>query len=119
MDQLNQNDTPFPAWLTLSWAWAQSLDDPAAVTAALARNLRRYREERRLSQKKLARRTGTSLTTIREIEAARILPPIALMIRLGDALGVSCSALVETPAAEAPARERFGAPARPREAAAA
>ena len=28
----------FPAWLTLSWAWEQSMEDPSEVRAALARN---------------------------------------------------------------------------------
>ncbi len=95
MNQLLEKDKSFPAWLTLSWAWEQSLEDPAAVKAALARNLRSYREGRSLSQKELAKAAGTTLTRIRDIEAGQVLPPIELMVHLGDSLGISCGALVD------------------------
>jgi ribosome-binding protein aMBF1 (putative translation factor) len=85
----------FPAFLTLSWAWQESVEDPAAVSAALARNLRHYRELRGLSHKALGRASAVSLATIRELEAGRSLPDIATLARLADALGVSCCALVE------------------------
>jgi DNA-binding XRE family transcriptional regulator len=85
----------FPAFLTLSWAWQESMEDPAAVSAALARNLRHYREQRDLSRKALAQVSGISLATIREMEAGRRLPDIATLVRLADALGLSCGALVE------------------------
>ncbi len=85
----------YPAFLTLSWAWQESLEDPAAVKAALARNLRRYRESAGLNQKALARRAARSLALIRAIEAGQSLPDIATIVRLGDALGTPCSALVD------------------------
>jgi transcriptional regulator with XRE-family HTH domain len=85
----------FPAFLTLSWAWKESIEDPAAAKAAVARNLRHYREQRGLSHKALAQGSSVSLAAIREIEAGRSLPDIAPLARLADALGVSCSALVE------------------------
>jgi len=99
MNQRLERDESFPAWLTLSWAWEQSLDDPAAVKAALARNLRRYREGRALSQKKLAKAAGMTLGQVRDIEAGEGLPPIDAMVRLADRLGVSCVLLVEPSAA--------------------
>jgi ribosome-binding protein aMBF1 (putative translation factor) len=95
MNQLLERDTSFPTWLTLSWAWEQSLDDPTAVKSALARNLRTYREDRGLSQKRLAKRAGTTLAVIRSIESGRDLPDIATLLRLAEALGVCCATLVE------------------------
>lgn len=85
----------FPAFLTLSWAWQESLEDPAGVKAALARNLRRFRETHNVSQKTLAKQAGTSLAAIRLTESGHSLPDITTLSRLADALGVSCGALVE------------------------
>lgn len=85
----------FPAFLTLSWAWQESLEDPAAVKAALARNLRTTREARGLNQKALAKQVTTNPAMIRAIELGRSLPDIATLARLADALGVSCGALVD------------------------
>ncbi len=85
----------FPAFLTLSWAWQESLDDPAAVRAALARNLRHHRDQRGLSRKALGQVSSVSLAAIREIEAGQSLPDIATLARLADALATSCGALVE------------------------
>ena len=86
----------FPAFLTLSWAWQESLEDPTAVKAALARNLRRFRETRGLSQKALAKQASSvSLAAIRDIESGHSLADIATLARLADVLGVSCGALVE------------------------
>jgi ribosome-binding protein aMBF1 (putative translation factor) len=105
----------FPAFLTLSWAWQESLEDPAAVKAALARNLRHYREQRGHSHKALAKAGALDLATIRNIEAGRVLPEIGALVRLADALGVSCGALVEcgvSPAAASPRRTPASQPAR-------
>ncbi len=85
----------FPAFMTLSWAWQQSLDDPAAVKAALARNLRHHREARGLSHKALARAAKVDLAAIRDIEAARGLPDIATLARLAEQLGIACDALAD------------------------
>lgn len=108
----------FPAFLTLSWAWQESLEDPAAVKAAVARNLRQYREQRGLSHKALARVSAVNLGAIREIETGRSLPNIPTLARLADALGVSCGALVEcsvSPAVEAPSPRKTPASALARE----
>jgi len=85
----------FPAFLTLSWAWQESLEDPAAVRAALARNLRHHRDRRGLSRKALGQASSVSPAAIRDTEAGHSLPDIATLARLADALGVSCGALVE------------------------
>ena len=85
----------FPAFLTLSWAWQESMEDPAAVKAALARNLRHYREQRGLSHKALARACALDLGAIRDMEAGRTLPAIGVLARLAGRLGVGCGALVE------------------------
>ena len=95
MNRLLERDASFPTWLTLSWAWEQSLDDPAAVKTALARNLRTCREGRGLNQKNLARTAGLNPATVRDIETGRSLPDIATLSRLADALRVSCGALVD------------------------
>jgi transcriptional regulator with XRE-family HTH domain len=85
----------FPAFLTLSWAWQESLEDPAAVRAALARNLRHHRGRRSLSRKALGQASSVSLAAIRDIESGHSLPDIPTLSRLADALDVSCSVLVE------------------------
>jgi ribosome-binding protein aMBF1 (putative translation factor) len=108
----------FPAFLTLSRAWQESLEDPAAVKAAVARNLRHYRELRGLSHKALAQASTVNLAAIREIEAGRSLPNIPTLARLADALAMSCGALVEcsvSPAAAAPSPRKTPASALARE----
>jgi DNA-binding XRE family transcriptional regulator len=105
-------DRSFPSFLTLSWAWEQSLDDPAAVKAALARNLRRLRDSRRLTQKALAKSADVGLLAIRDIEAGRGLPTIGVLLRLADTLGVSCGELVSPAAPSIPKAARRAANAR-------
>ena len=85
----------FPAFLTLSWAWQESLEDPAAVRAALAHNLRHHRDGRGLSRKALGKAACVNLAAIRDIEEGRSLADIATLTRLADALRTSCGALVE------------------------
>ena len=93
-DRLMKADREFPAWLTMSWAWEQSLDDPAAVKAALSGNLRRLREKRGLSQKSLAEMAKTNLASVKDIESARALPDIALIADLAHALDLPCPSLL-------------------------
>jgi len=105
----------FPAFLTLSWAWHESMEDSAAVKAALARNLRHYREQRGLSHKALAKACALELSDIRNIEAGRVLPAIGVLVLLADRLGVSCGALVEysvSPPAASARRTSATTPAR-------
>ena len=49
MNDLLHADISFPAWLTLSSVWEQSMDDPGETKAVIGRNLCRLREERKLS----------------------------------------------------------------------
>jgi DNA-binding XRE family transcriptional regulator len=106
----------FPAFLTLSWAWHEAIEDPAAVKAALARNLRHYREQHGLGHRALAKACALDPATIRNIEAGRTLPAIGVLVLLADLLGVECAALVEcsatTPPATSPRRMPASALAR-------
>jgi DNA-binding XRE family transcriptional regulator len=94
MNILFNTDKVFPAWLTMSWAWEQSMDDPDEVKAVIARNLRRLREERGLTQQSLAKLSLASLAAVRQIESAKTLPDIALVWQLARALGVPCTAFL-------------------------
>lgn len=114
MNELLDTDRNFPAWLTLSWAWEQSMDDPEAVKAMVGRNLRRLREQRGLTQKSLAELSQTSLASLKEIESAKALPDIALISNLARILEVPCTALAG-PACEVKALPKDAArPLRPR-----
>jgi transcriptional regulator with XRE-family HTH domain len=114
MNKPYDSDRNFPAWLTLSWAWEQAMDDPEAVKAAIGRNLRRLREARGLTQKSLAELSQASLANLKEIESARALPDIGLMAELARILDVPCTALAD-PACEAKVLSREATPpARPR-----
>jgi transcriptional regulator with XRE-family HTH domain len=83
------------------------------VKAALARNLHRLRESRGLTRKALARAAEIGVGAVREIEAGRSLAEMGVLIRLSDALGVSCRDLVDLlPAMPAPEPVRSVAKAR-------
>jgi DNA-binding XRE family transcriptional regulator len=88
MNNLFQADSSFPAWLTLTAVWQESMDDPAGTRSVIGGNLSRLREKRRLSRRSLARLAGASAFTLQEIEAGRILPDIGLICRLADVLDV-------------------------------
>jgi transcriptional regulator with XRE-family HTH domain len=114
MNKSFDRDRNFPKWLTLSWAWEQAMDDPEAVKAAIARNLRRLREARGLTQKALAEMSQASLANLKEIESAKALPDIGLMAELARIFEVPCTALAD-PACEAKSVARdAGRPVRPR-----
>jgi DNA-binding XRE family transcriptional regulator len=95
MNNLLQADSSFPAWLTLSSVWEQSMDDPGETKAAIGRNLCRLREKRQLSRRSLAKLAEVSPLALREIEAGRLLPDIALIWRLAAALEVDSAILLE------------------------
>jgi DNA-binding XRE family transcriptional regulator len=95
MNNLLHADSSFPAWLTLSSVWEQSMDDPGETKAVIGRNLCRRREERQLSRRSLAKLAETSPLTLREIEAGRLLPSIGLICRLAAALEVDCVSFLE------------------------
>ncbi len=94
MNNLVRADSSFPAWLTLTSVWQESMDDPAETSSVIGGNLSRLREERHLTRRKLATRAGTSEVTLREIEAGRILPDIALVCHLAEVLDVASSAFL-------------------------
>jgi len=94
MNNMLNVDRNFPTWLTMSWAWQQSMDDPDKVRAAVASNLRRLRKKRGLTQKSLAKLSQASLISVEEIESASALPDISLIWELARALDVPCEAIL-------------------------
>jgi transcriptional regulator with XRE-family HTH domain len=72
-----------------------TVTDPAAVTAAVAGNLRMLRTGRGWSLDTLAARSGVSKGILVAVEQARGNPSIATLCRISDALGVALSSLVE------------------------
>jgi DNA-binding XRE family transcriptional regulator len=61
-------------------------DDPAIEL--VARNIRRLREDRNLSQVELARRAGVDLRTITRIESVQREPGVSTLARIARGLGV-------------------------------
>ena len=98
MNNLVHADSSFPAWLTLSSVWEESMEDREETKVTSARNLRRLREKRQLSRQCLARLAEASSSTLREIEDGRLLPTIGLIWRLAAVLEVDCAAFLERPA---------------------
>jgi transcriptional regulator with XRE-family HTH domain len=96
MNEAFDGNGKFPDWLTLSWAWEQAMDEPEAVKAAIGANLRRLREERRMTQRDLADLSETRLGQIKDVESARALPDIALMLSLARSLDVPCTNFLQT-----------------------
>ena len=99
MNNLVHADSSFPAWLTLSSVWEESMDDREETKVTIARNLRRLREKHQLSRRSLAKLAEASPFALREIEDGRLLPTIGLIWRLAAALEVDCAAFLERPAA--------------------
>lgn len=66
------------------------------VTDAVARNVREARLERGWTLEQLATRSGVSKGMVVQIEQARTNPSIGTLSKIGGALGVSLSDLVET-----------------------
>jgi DNA-binding XRE family transcriptional regulator len=95
MNNLLLADKSFPAWLTLSSVWEQSMDDPGETKAVIGRNLCRLREKRGLSRRSLAKLAEVSPLALREIEAGRLLPDIALIWRFATALEVKSASFLE------------------------
>jgi transcriptional regulator with XRE-family HTH domain len=70
--------------------------DPAAVTAAVARNVRAIRARSGWSLETLAARSGVSRGMLIAIEQARSNPSIATLGRIADAFGIALTRLLET-----------------------
>ena len=95
MNSLLYHDTSFPAWLTLSSAWKESMEDPEETKTVIGRNLRLIRERRGLSRRALARLVQSDSHALQEIEASQRLPDFGLIWRLARVLEVSCTAFLE------------------------
>jgi transcriptional regulator with XRE-family HTH domain len=70
-------------------------NDPGAVAAAVARNLRALRSGRGFSLDQLAARSGLSKGMLVQLERGGTNPSIATLCRAADALGVTVPRLVE------------------------
>ncbi|HXU58584.1 MAG TPA: helix-turn-helix transcriptional regulator [Verrucomicrobiae bacterium] len=99
MNNLVHADSSFPAWLTLSSVWEESMDDREETKMTIGRNLRRLRDKRQLSRRSLAKLAEAGPFALREIEDGRLLPTIGLIWRLAAVLEVDCAAFLERPAA--------------------
>ncbi|EFL21160.1 cro/CI family transcriptional regulator [Streptomyces himastatinicus ATCC 53653] len=65
------------------------------LTQSLARNLKRWRNERGYTLDALAARAGVSRGMIIQIEQARTNPSVGTTVKLADALGVSITTLLD------------------------
>lgn len=65
-----------------------------AMSSVIARNSKRFREDRNLSQAALAQQSGLSKQTILSLEAGRANPTIETLEALAEALEVSTRALI-------------------------
>ncbi|MBI1868841.1 MAG: helix-turn-helix transcriptional regulator [Methylocystis sp.] len=68
------------------------------IREALARNLRKYRQERRLSQEELAYQAEIDRTYISALERSVYAASIDVLDRLARALGVEAADLLQKPA---------------------
>ncbi|WP_059007534.1 helix-turn-helix domain-containing protein [Streptomyces specialis] len=71
------------------------MTDLDQLTQSLARNLRRLRTERGLTLDALAARAGISRGMLIQIEQARTNPSVGTVVKVGDALGVSITTLLD------------------------
>ena len=71
------------------------MPDADAVAAAVARNVRRLRQERGWTLDALAGRSGLSKGMLVQVEQTRTNPSLGTLCRLADAIGVSLARLVE------------------------
>jgi transcriptional regulator with XRE-family HTH domain len=71
------------------------MTDLDQLTQALARNLRRQRAERGFTLDALAARAGISRGMLIQFEQARTNPSVGTVVKVGDALGVSVTTLLD------------------------
>ncbi|MFD6433405.1 helix-turn-helix domain-containing protein [Streptomyces venezuelae] len=71
------------------------MSDLDQLTQSLARNLKRWRNERGFTLDALAARAGVSRGMIIQIEQARTNPSVGITVKLADALGVSITTLLD------------------------
>lgn len=71
------------------------MSDLDLLTRSLARNVRHWRAERGFTLDALATRSGVSRGMLIQVEQARTNPSIATVVKIGDALGVSVTSLLD------------------------
>ncbi|OIJ88582.1 helix-turn-helix domain-containing protein [Streptomyces colonosanans] len=71
------------------------MSDLDLLTQSLARNVKRWRTERGFTLEALAARAGVSRGMLIQIEQARTNPSIGTIVKIGDALGVSVTSLLD------------------------
>ncbi|KUN88371.1 transcriptional regulator [Streptomyces bungoensis] len=71
------------------------MSDLDLLTQSLARNVKRWRTERGFTLDVLAARAGVSRGMLIQIEQARTNPSIGTVVKIGDALGVSVTTLLD------------------------
>ncbi|GGV60542.1 transcriptional regulator [Streptomyces griseoloalbus] len=71
------------------------MSDLDLLTRSLARNVKRWRTERGFTLDALAARAGVSRGMLIQIEQARTNPSIGTVVKIGDALGVSVTTLLD------------------------
>jgi transcriptional regulator with XRE-family HTH domain len=79
----------------IDWAVRKHVTDLDHLTQSLARNLKRWRQERGFTLDALAARAGVSRGMLIQIEQARTNPSVGTVVKVGDALGVSISTLLD------------------------
>ncbi|MBQ0830602.1 helix-turn-helix domain-containing protein [Streptomyces tagetis] len=71
------------------------MSDLDLLTQSLARNVKRWRTERGFTLEALAARAGVSRGMLIQIEQARTNPSLGTVVKIGDALGVSVTTLLD------------------------
>ncbi|MEV6960572.1 XRE family transcriptional regulator [Streptomyces sp. NPDC051207] len=71
------------------------MSDLDLLTQSLARNVKRWRTERGFTLDVLAARAGVSRGMLIQIEQARTNPSIGTVVKIGDALGISITTLLD------------------------
>ncbi|MFI6205984.1 helix-turn-helix domain-containing protein [Streptomyces sp. NPDC051041] len=71
------------------------MSDLDLLTQSLARNVKRWRTERGFTLDALAARSGVSRGMLIQIEQARTNPSLGTVVKIGDALGVSITTLLD------------------------
>ena len=73
----------------------RKVSDLDLLTQSLARNVKRWRTERGFTLDRLAARAGVSRGMLIQIEQARTNPSLGTVVKIGDALGVSVTTLLD------------------------
>ena len=71
------------------------MSDLDLLTQSLARNVQRWRTERGFTLDALAARAGVSRGMLIQIEQARTNPSLGTVVKIGDALGISITTLLD------------------------